>query len=91
MKRPFIATLTIIGPRRVREELVPYIIEIIEELDNEDEFLIRLSEELLKLNNFIDGKEYSHILISPLDLLSSMEESSVREKAVECLLSIAKD
>jgi len=30
----------------------------------------------------IDGKEYSHLLISPLELLSSMEETSVREKAV---------
>jgi len=34
----------VIGPRRVREELIPYLVEIIEELDNEDEFLIKLAE-----------------------------------------------
>ncbi|EAR87276.1 serine/threonine-protein phosphatase 2A 65 kDa regulatory subunit A beta (macronuclear) [Tetrahymena thermophila SB210] len=81
----------ILGPRRVREELIPYIIEIIEELDNEDEFLIKLAEQILLLNDFIDGKEHSHLLISPLELLSSMEENSVREKAVKCLIQIAQD
>lgn len=75
----------------MRDELVPYLIEIIEELDNEDEFLIKLAEEILKLNDYIDGMEYSHILISPLELLSSMEEGTVREKAVECLITIAQD
>ena len=73
---------SLVGPRRVREELIPYLVEIIEELDNEDEFLIKLAEQILNLNELIDGKEYSHLLISPLELLSSMEENSVREKAV---------
>ena len=79
----------VIGPRRVREELIPYLVEIIEELDNEDEFLIKLAEQILNLNDMIDGKEYSHLLISPLELLSSMEETSVREKAVQCLIEIS--
>ena len=79
----------IVGPRRAREELIPYLVEIIEELDNEDEFLIKLAEQILNLNELIDGKEYSHLLISPLELLSSMEENSVREKAVDCLIKIS--
>jgi hypothetical protein len=32
------------GPARVRDELLPYLIEIIEELDNDDEFLLKMSE-----------------------------------------------
>lgn len=39
----------ILGPQRVCQELVPYLIEIIEEQDNEDEFLIKLSVEILNL------------------------------------------
>lgn len=34
----------IIGEERTRDELIPYLLEIIEESDNEDEFLIKLAE-----------------------------------------------
>jgi serine/threonine-protein phosphatase 2A regulatory subunit A len=32
------------GPSRTREELIPYLIEIIEECDNEEEFLIKMAD-----------------------------------------------
>lgn len=77
------------GPNRVRDELIPYLIEIIEELDNEDEFLIQLAEQILGLKTKIGGTEHSHLLIAPLEILSSMEEPAVREKAVNCLVSLS--
>jgi serine/threonine-protein phosphatase 2A regulatory subunit A len=76
----------IIGPARVCNELVPYLIEIIEEQDNEDEFLIRLAQEILAVREYVGGVEKHHVLISPLEILSSMEEPLIREKAVGCLI-----
>jgi serine/threonine-protein phosphatase 2A regulatory subunit A len=69
---------------------VPYLIEIIEEQDNEDEFLIKLANEILNLKKFVGGKDKQHILIAPLEILSSMEESLVREKAVQCLIALTE-
>jgi serine/threonine-protein phosphatase 2A regulatory subunit A len=39
----------ILGPNRTREELVPYLTEIIEECDNDDDFLVKLAENLVLL------------------------------------------
>jgi serine/threonine-protein phosphatase 2A regulatory subunit A len=47
----------ILGPARVCSELVPYLIEIIEEQDNEDEFLIKLGSEILALKKCVGGPE----------------------------------
>lgn len=81
----------ILGPKRTKEELIPYIIEIIEECDNEDEFLVKLSDQLLLLKDKIGGKEFVHTLVAPLEILSSMEEISVREKAIESLIALSSD
>lgn len=37
------------------------------------------------------GKDKQHVLIAPLEILSSMEESLVREKAVACLVALTED
>ena len=42
-------TFKILGHNRIRDELIPYIIEIIQEMDNENDFLIKLAEGLLEL------------------------------------------
>ena len=46
----------ILGPARVCSEFVPYLIEIIEEQDNEDEFLIKLANEILALKKYVGDK-----------------------------------
>ena len=40
-KLPVIAG--VLGHNRIRDELVPYLVEIIEQMDNENEFLIKIS------------------------------------------------
>jgi len=69
--------------------LIPYLIEIIEEKDNEDEFLIKLTEEIAKIAVIL-GPEDSAQLLGPLEIMASMEEPTIREKAVETLKSISK-
>jgi serine/threonine-protein phosphatase 2A regulatory subunit A len=33
----------------MRDELIPYLIEIIEEMDNDNDFLIKVAEQLLEM------------------------------------------
>lgn len=40
------------GHNRIKEELIPYLIEIIEQMDNDNEFLIKVCEGILDLKQF---------------------------------------
>lgn len=67
-----------LGPDRAREELIPFLQESV---DDEDEVLLALAEELGKgFDDYIGGAKYAHILLGPLEILASVEETLVREK-----------
>lgn len=68
-----------LGADRAREELVPFLQDSI---DDEDEVLLALAEELGRnFEEYIGGKEYAHVLLGPLENLSAVEETLVRDKA----------
>ncbi|KAJ7786322.1 armadillo-type protein [Mycena metata] len=76
-----------LGPDRAREELVPFLQDSV---DDEDEVLLALAEELGKnFEEYIGGKEYAHILLGPLENLSAVEETLVRDKAAESITKVA--
>lgn len=67
-----------LGSDRAREELVPFLQDSV---DDEDEVLLALAEELGRnFEEYIGGKEYAHILLGPLENLSAVEETLVRDK-----------
>ena len=67
-----------LGPDRAREELIVFLQESV---DDEDEVLLALAEELGRdFEEYIGGKEYAHLLLGPLENLSAVEETVVREK-----------
>jgi hypothetical protein len=69
-----------LGPDRAREELVPFLQDSV---DDEDEVLLALAEELGRnFEEYIGGKEYAHILLGPLENLSAVEETLVRDKVL---------
>lgn len=75
-----------LGPSRTREELIPFIQY---QLDDEDEVLLVLAEELGNFVEYVGGKEYAHVILGPLENLTAVEETLVREKVrlgVECCL-----
>ena len=89
-----ISKLTLISQKlsktRIEQELFPYIRYIIEEMDNEDEFLILISKnilELLKKNRNIDKKEVIQIL-EPLTIL---EDLKIREGSIDVLVFISEN
>jgi serine/threonine-protein phosphatase 2A regulatory subunit A len=66
-----------LGPDRAREELIPFLQDSVDE----DEVLLALADELGKnFEEYIGGKEYAHVLLGPLENLSAVEETLVRDK-----------
>lgn len=67
-----------LGPDRARDELIPFLQESV---DDEDEVLLALADELGRnFQEYIGGKEYAHVLLGPLENLSLVEETLVRDK-----------
>ncbi len=81
----------VLGAIRTREELIPYLVDIIEDQENDDEFLILLCTEIEKLKNYVGGKEFLNTLLNPLEIIGCMEENTVRVKAVESLINLSKE
>jgi serine/threonine-protein phosphatase 2A regulatory subunit A len=77
---------TALGPQRTREELIPFLQDII---DDDDEVLISLAEQLGLGVPWVGGPAYAHTLTGPLEELCNIEEISVREKAIEALKALA--
>lgn len=76
-----------LGPERTREELLPFLAEIV---DDDEEVLIALAEQLGSGVPWVGGPSQAHALIGPLEELCNSEEVSVREKAAEALEQLAQ-
>ena len=77
-----------LGEERTRQELIPFVSE---SNDDEDEVLLALAEELCHFIPYVGGPEYGHLLLSPLENLCTVEETVVRDKAVQSLCTIASE
>ncbi|KAJ3412016.1 hypothetical protein HDV05_001397 [Chytridiales sp. JEL 0842] len=75
-----------LGPDRTREELIPFLDESI---DDEDEILFALADELGSFVDYVGGPSYAHLILVPLENLAAVEETVVREKAVESIAKVA--
>ncbi|KAF7071974.1 hypothetical protein CFC21_077181, partial [Triticum aestivum] len=74
-----------LGEERTRKELIPFLSE---NNDDEDEVLLAMAEELGVFIPYVGGVEHAHVLLPPLETLSTVEETCVRDKAVESLCRI---
>uniref|UniRef100_A0A7S3NPV1 Phosphatase PP2A regulatory subunit A/Splicing factor 3B subunit 1-like HEAT repeat domain-containing protein n=1 Tax=Aureoumbra lagunensis TaxID=44058 RepID=A0A7S3NPV1_9STRA len=74
-----------LGPERTREELVPFLVE---NTEDSDEVLSAMAGELGALVDCV-GQDYVMILLEPIEALALVEDSHVREKAVNSALSVA--
>ena len=54
----------------------------LESVDDEDEVLIAIAEALGELANYVGGPKHLHTLLVPLELLSMVEDNSVRETVI---------
>lgn len=76
-----------LGEERTRKELIPFLAD---SLDDEDEVLLAVAEELSKFTPLVGGPSHAHVLLQPLEALAQVEETVVRDKAVDALNMIAK-
>jgi serine/threonine-protein phosphatase 2A regulatory subunit A len=77
-----------LGVERTRTELIPFLTDTIYD---EDEVLLALAEQLGCFTPLVGGPEFAYILLPPLESLATVEETVVRDKAVESLRNIAAD
>ncbi|XP_020798387.1 serine/threonine-protein phosphatase PP2A 65 kDa regulatory subunit-like [Drosophila serrata] len=76
-----------LGEERTRSELIPFLIEAIYDV----EVLLVLADQLGKFTSFVGGPEFAMYLIPPLESLATIEESVVRDMAVESLRNVANE
>jgi hypothetical protein len=74
-----------LGEERTRRELIPFLNE---NSDDEDEVLLVMAEELGKFVPLVGGPEYAHFLLLPLETLATVDETVVRDRAVESLCAV---
>jgi serine/threonine-protein phosphatase 2A regulatory subunit A len=65
--------------------VLPYLIKIVEEMDNNNDFLIKVDEQLLEMKPLCHDISETYILIPPLKILPVPDQPVVREKAVVLL------
>ncbi|XP_060551873.1 serine/threonine-protein phosphatase 2A 65 kDa regulatory subunit A alpha isoform-like isoform X1 [Ruditapes philippinarum] len=75
-----------LGVERTRSELILFLTDTIYD---EDEVLLALAEQLGQFTPLVGGPEYVHCLLPPLESLATVEETVVRDKAVDSLRTIA--
>ena len=76
-----------LGPERTRSELLPYILEL---LDDESEVLAELATVLGQMLDVVGGPQYADHLFRLLERLCLIEETVVRDKATASLKGLFK-
>jgi len=76
-----------LGVERTRSELIPFLADTIYD---EDEVLLALAEQLGNFTPLVGGPEHVHCLLAPLESLATVEETVVRDKAVDSLRLISQ-
>ncbi len=74
-----------LGEDRTRSELVPFLSE---NIDDEDEVLLAEAEQLGNFVPYVGGPSHAYLLLPLLESLSTVEETVVRDKAVESLSKV---
>ena len=77
-----------LGVERTRSELIPFLTDTIYD---EDEVLLALAEQLGTFTPLVGGSEHVNCLLPPLESLATVEETIVRDKAVESLRTVADE
>ena len=75
-----------LGVERTRSELIPFLTDTIYD---EDEVLLALAEQLGSFTPLVGGPEHVNCLLPPLESLATVEETIVRDKAIESLRTVA--
>lgn len=76
-----------LGDERTRSELIPFLAD---SNDDEDEVLLAMAEQLGNFVPYVGGPAHAHVILQPLEALAVIEETVVRDKAVESLCKVGE-
>jgi serine/threonine-protein phosphatase 2A regulatory subunit A len=74
-----------LGEERTRKELLPFLGEL---KDEDDECLEAIAAELGDFVPYVGGPAHAHCLLPPLEAVSTVEETVVRDAAVASLCKV---
>lgn len=74
-----------LGPKQAREELLPYLLEL---LDDDNEVLLALAQSIRFLLPSIGGKKYAFALCDLIEQLLIIDENSIRNMTLESFKNI---
>lgn len=74
-----------LGEDRTRTELIPFLSG---NIDDEDEVLLAEAEQLGSFVPYVGGPSHAYLLLPLLENLSTVEETVVRDKAVDSLCKV---
>lgn len=77
-----------LGEERTRKELIPFLSD---NSDDDDEVLLAMADELGRFVPYVGGVAHASFLLPPLETLCTVEETCVRDKAVDSLCRIGAD
>lgn len=79
----------LLGPQRTEEELIPLLLDVIMNFEDNDEVLLELSNQFVLLSDYIPNKR-SNIspILKGLELLAANDDEIVRQKATDNLCSL---
>ena len=87
------AVAEILGGTRTEEEFIPFLIELIINFEENEEVLLELSNEFLKLVNYLSSINNISSILRGLELLAGNDDENVRQNATDnlCKLIITLD
>ena len=75
-----------LGPERTRNELVPFVTE---SCDDNDDILKAIAASISELVPTVGGEQFAYTLLQPLESLCLVEDSGVRDAAIQAFKVIA--
>lgn len=78
----------LLGPERTEDELIPLLIDLIINFEENDEVLYEMSGQLIKLIDYISNKSNIGLVLRGLELLAGNDEETVRQQATDSLCKL---
>ncbi|VDL61327.1 unnamed protein product [Hymenolepis diminuta] len=77
-----------LGPEKTRGQLIPFLTDAIYDVED---VMVAIAEELGRFVPYVGGVAYAPCLINPLESLVLVEDSNVREKAVQSMRLLTRE
>jgi serine/threonine-protein phosphatase 2A regulatory subunit A len=87
--KQLVSVAELLGPQRTEEELIPLLLDLIINFEDNDEVLLELSNQFVSLSDYIPNKRTNvSSILKGLELLAANDDEIVRQQATDNLCSL---